>query len=96
MKLTTYLHLVSGLRMNGHITLRPIRLHVGHCDKFTLSLEQGVMAGCNEIIWLRTGDGTLVKRLACIGRRADACGQALLAKLRRRLKAKVSTSRYTY
>ena len=95
MKLTTHLDLVSGLRMNGHITLRPIRLRVGHWDKFTLSLEQGVMAGFTEI-WLRTGDGTLVKRLASTGSRADACGQALLATLRRRLKVKGSSSKYTY
>ena len=91
MKLTTHLHLVSGLRMNGHITLRPIRLHVGHWCKFTLSLEQGGMAACTEIIWLRTGDG----RLASTGSRADACGQAFLATLRRRLKAKGSSSKYT-
>jgi hypothetical protein len=96
MKLTTHLHLVSGLRMNGHITLRPIRLHVGHWDKFTFFSEQGGMAACTEIIRLRTGDGTLVKRLASIGNRPDACGQALLATLRRPLKAKGSSSKYTY
>jgi hypothetical protein len=96
MKLTTHQHLVSGSRMNGHITLRPIRIHVGHWDKFTLSLEQGGIAGCTEIIWLRTGDGSLVKRIASTGSRADACGQALLATLRRRLKAKGSSSKYTY
>jgi len=54
------------------------------------------MAGCTEIIWLRTGDGTLVKGLASTGSRADAFGQALLAMLRRRLKAKGSSSKYTY